>query len=173
VQVAVADEDGDGVADPIDNCPKVRNSDQRDVDQDGVGDACDVQICGDGILQASEGEACDDGNLIDQDGCSRFCQVDARLCDADGDRTIDQADVEAIFAARNTPASGPTDVRDADHDGTITVLDSRACSLRCDYANCAAGPPPPAPHCGLLGPEALVALLPWALRRSRSRGGRG
>ncbi|MBI3782699.1 MAG: hypothetical protein HY270_04785 [Deltaproteobacteria bacterium] len=35
-----ADSDGDQVADPFDNCPSVANTDQRDSDGDGVGDAC-------------------------------------------------------------------------------------------------------------------------------------
>ena len=36
----LADEDGDGVSDVTDNCPKVSN-DQADEDEDRVGDACD------------------------------------------------------------------------------------------------------------------------------------
>jgi fibro-slime domain-containing protein len=32
--------------------------------------------CGDGVVQASEGETCDDGNLVDNDGCSSRCQPD-------------------------------------------------------------------------------------------------
>ncbi len=35
------DEDGDGIADLIDNCPHVANTDQADMDGDGVGDVCD------------------------------------------------------------------------------------------------------------------------------------
>ena len=35
------DADGDGVADPIDNCPLTSNSNQADVDADHVGDACE------------------------------------------------------------------------------------------------------------------------------------
>lgn len=31
-------------------------------------------ICGNGIIEGSE--ECDDGNLDDNDGCSRFCQVE-------------------------------------------------------------------------------------------------
>ncbi len=36
-----SDIDGDGVADRIDNCVNVKNSDQADVDRNGRGDACD------------------------------------------------------------------------------------------------------------------------------------
>lgn len=37
----IADADGDGVADSVDNCPAVSNSSQADTDNDGVGDSCD------------------------------------------------------------------------------------------------------------------------------------
>src|SRR5262245_50070877 len=37
-----SDSDRDGVADPADNCPTVANADQRDIDGDSVGDACDA-----------------------------------------------------------------------------------------------------------------------------------
>ncbi|WP_199242967.1 DUF4215 domain-containing protein [Vitiosangium sp. GDMCC 1.1324] len=37
-----ADEDGDGIFSPADNCPGVANPDQKDSDEDGRGDACDV-----------------------------------------------------------------------------------------------------------------------------------
>ncbi len=36
------DQDNDGVADNDDNCPEVANSDQLDIDADGVGAACDA-----------------------------------------------------------------------------------------------------------------------------------
>jgi len=32
--------------------------------------------CGDGTVQAAQGEQCDDGNLVDGDGCSSKCTVD-------------------------------------------------------------------------------------------------
>jgi hypothetical protein len=86
--------------------------------------------------------------------------LSARLCDADGDREVDQTDIESILAARGTPV-GPSDARDLDQDLVLTVLDSRACVAHCDRARCARG-------CGLLGIEALLPLLVWSARRSRT-----
>ena len=55
-------------------------------------------------------------------------------CDVNNNHVIDAADVQLIFAARNLPASGPEDPRDADGDLTITVLDARICQLRIGQA---------------------------------------
>src|SRR5215467_295718 len=38
----IVDHDGDGIADSADNCPSIANADQKDTDQDGLGDACDL-----------------------------------------------------------------------------------------------------------------------------------
>jgi hypothetical protein len=43
------DLDNDGVPDDQDNCPSVSNTDQRDVDNDGLGDVCDADNDNDGI----------------------------------------------------------------------------------------------------------------------------
>ena len=37
-----ADADGDGIPDSVDNCPTVPNPSQADIDDNGVGDSCDV-----------------------------------------------------------------------------------------------------------------------------------
>jgi cysteine-rich repeat protein len=36
-----------------------------------------VPGCGDGIFNATIGEGCDDGNVIDGDGCSSGCRIEA------------------------------------------------------------------------------------------------
>ena len=61
----------------------------------------------------------------------------AAACDVDADGDVDRNDINAIFAARNTPASGPDDPRDANGDGVINVLDGRLCARQCTLPACA------------------------------------
>lgn len=60
-----------------------------------------------------------------------------RACSVDFDGDIDRDDVALVTAARNTPASGPTDPRDPNRSGVIDLADARTCSLRCDRPSCA------------------------------------
>ena len=63
--------------------------------------------------------------------------VGPRPCDTDGNDRIDRLDIAAIVKALRQRATGPTDPRDPDHDGLVSVLDSRACTLRCNKPLCA------------------------------------
>jgi hypothetical protein len=58
------------------------------------------------------------------------------LCDVDNNNQIDNRDINAIIAARNTQVA-PGDVRDADFDGIITMIDARLCSAKCTKKGCA------------------------------------
>lgn len=58
------DQDGDGVADCVDNCPGTPNPDQLDADCDGVGDICDTW------------PGCDDNKDSDNDGTPDCIDLD-------------------------------------------------------------------------------------------------
>jgi Thrombospondin type 3 repeat len=64
VVATVADQDGDGVPDDVDNCLAVNNPDQADEDHDGIGDVCDDCPHIANVAQADEdndgvGDVCD------------------------------------------------------------------------------------------------------------------
>ncbi|RMD63819.1 PASTA domain-containing protein [Candidatus Parcubacteria bacterium] len=70
-------------------------------------------------------------------GGSAFAATFTAKCQVDGDNDVDKLDIQLILAARNQPASGPNDSRDADGDGLITVNDARVCVLACTLPLCA------------------------------------
>ena len=73
------DDDNDGIVDDVDNCPFVFNADQQNSDSDILGNACDPSWCGNGELNADDGEICDDGNDRDQDRCTNSCTLGPQL----------------------------------------------------------------------------------------------
>jgi cysteine-rich repeat protein len=59
---------GDGVVEGMEAC-----DDGNLVTGDGCDDFCQLENCGDGIVQAGLGEECDDSNTLSEDGCSSIC----------------------------------------------------------------------------------------------------
>lgn len=49
-----SDSDGDGIEDGVDNCPMISNSDQSDLNGNGMGDACEDDSDGDGLTDDEE-----------------------------------------------------------------------------------------------------------------------
>ncbi|XP_008578373.1 PREDICTED: cartilage oligomeric matrix protein [Galeopterus variegatus] len=118
------DADGDGVPNEEDNCPLVRNPDQRNTDGDKWGDACDNcrSQKNDDQKDTDEdgrGDACDDdidGDRVRNtvDNCPRVPNSDQRDSDADG----------VGDACDNCPQKSNPDQRDVDHDFVGDICDS-------------------------------------------------
>ena len=78
-----ADGDVDGASDALDNCPATKNTNQSDVDADGIGDACDANDSdGDGIADADEVAGGSNPAFKDSDGDGVNDGVDAFASDA-------------------------------------------------------------------------------------------
>ncbi|MHB8633942.1 MAG: thrombospondin type 3 repeat-containing protein [Thermoplasmatota archaeon] len=75
------DRDQDGIPDAQDNCPSVPNPEQADLDADGIGDACDVDMDGDGI---NDKLAAGDSPLTLLDNCPTVPNPDQRDANHDG-----------------------------------------------------------------------------------------
>jgi hypothetical protein len=107
---AVADQDGDGLEDALDNCPTVLNADQANSDADSRGDACDP--CAQDPLDDADG----DGVCADVDTCPTMANADQ--ADADVDGRGDACDPCPLDAADD--ADGDGICANADNCPTVT-----------------------------------------------------
>jgi cysteine-rich repeat protein len=132
---------GDGIVTPPETCePPGSNAGQPNECRD------DCTFCGDGNLDS--GEQCDDGNNVDGDGCSAFCQ-DEPIC---GDGVINQPGETCEPPGSN--AGQPNECRDDCTfcgDGNLDSgeqcddgnnVDGDGCSANCtDEGICGTGTP--------------------------------
>lgn len=148
-KVAISDSDDDGVEDSLDNCPQKSNPDQRDTDEDRLGDVCDIDMDNDGIVNRFDncrripnldqrdidadqiGDACD----LDKDGDSVENSVDncpvrpnPEQQNIDGDDLGDACDADKdgdghINSLDNCPAVANPDQADGDFDGIGNVCE--------------------------------------------------
>ncbi|MDX2176980.1 MAG: thrombospondin type 3 repeat-containing protein [Candidatus Sumerlaeia bacterium] len=112
------DFDGDGVGNDADNCPYTPNTDQADVDGDGIGDICAGDRDADGVLDAFDN--CPDTPNQDQadsdfDGLGDVCDDDR---DGDGiDNNLDNCPDIFNPGQEDADGNGIGDACDTDRDG--------------------------------------------------------
>ncbi len=110
------DGDGDSIANQVDNCPAIANTDQANLDGDNQGDACDSDIDGDTIAN-------------DADNCPLIVNTNQNNFDGDsqGDACDSDDDNDDYETANGLNPLDPSDASaDADNDGFSNIEEFEA-----------------------------------------------
>ncbi len=122
------DFDNDLIEGDDDNCIDISNPEQKDLDQDGTGDLCDIDIDGDGVLNVIEElDKTDPKNACSFNSSNITLEVTIKI-DCDGDETIDENDLDSDNDGILDSEEGNDDI---DNDGIPNYLD-----LDSDGDNC-------------------------------------
>lgn len=148
------DDDGDGVADSTDNCPRVANHDQEDTNMNGLGDACDPLCSGPAschhielIHDAAERfyiPGIDLGLepfplcLVDGPGCMIWWSIDRLTGDLVGRSGFDREAVRITAKELGLPdlAGGTALIPDLDGDGIDDLAIASPHAASCDFTGC-------------------------------------
>jgi hypothetical protein len=134
------DTDGDEVPDACDKCPLVRDGDQHDDDNDGVGNLCDTETCGDGYDNDGDGDydcfdrdcfglpAClEAGNCHDFVDNDHDCLTDCQDSECFGDPTCPLTETGLCSDGYDNDWDGLADCRDVDCFGYPACDESQNC----------------------------------------------
>ncbi|MCH1540269.1 MAG: peptidylprolyl isomerase [Candidatus Poseidonia sp.] len=173
-----SDIDGDGVLNSADNCPDTANTDQSDMDNDGLGDECDTDIDGDGVDNGNDIFPQDPTETEDSDLDGIGNNADA---DDDGDGVNDADDAFPLDANEtlDTDQDGIGNNADADDDGDGVDDSIDNCPLdvnpdqadqdddgigtACDGNEVSGDESAPLPAVGLLGTlTVLMSAMMWS-----------
>jgi len=105
VHVVANDQDGDGIADTMDNCTLTPNPGQRDTDRDGYGNACDADLNNDGVVDLADSGLFSVVAFTAVSGVEPFTLADH--ADFDGDGNVNGYD-SLIFRRVYEAAPGPS-----------------------------------------------------------------